>query len=31
VLRAGKVRVISARPANKKEKEKYEEILRKIT
>lgn len=31
VLRAGRVRVISARPAHKKEKVQYEEILRKIT
>ncbi len=29
-LREGKVRVISARPASKKERKKYEEILRKI-
>jgi len=31
VLREGRVRVISARPANKKEKVKYEEVLRKIS
>jgi hypothetical protein len=31
VLRAGKVRVISARPAHRKERKQYEEILRKIT
>ena len=31
VLREGRVRVISARPAHKKEREQYEEILRKIT
>ncbi len=31
VLREGRVRVISARPAHRKEKLKYEEILRKIT
>lgn len=31
ILRAGKVRVISARPAHKKEKKQYEEILRKIS
>jgi uncharacterized protein len=31
VLREGRVRVISARPANKKERGRYEEILRKIT
>ena len=31
VLREGRVRVISARPANRKERVKYEEILRKIT
>ncbi len=31
ILRAGQVRVISARPANKKEKKKYEEILRQIS
>ena len=30
-LRAGKVRVISARPAHRKEKKSYEEVLRKIT
>lgn len=30
VLREGKVRVISARPAHKKERSQYEEILRKI-
>lgn len=30
-LREGKVRVISARPAHRKEKKSYEEILRKIT
>lgn len=30
-LREGRVRVISARPASKKEKLRYEEILRKIT
>ncbi len=31
VLREGRVRVISARPAHRKEKNQYEEILRKIT
>ena len=31
ILRAGKVRPISARIAHKKERKKYEEILRKIT
>jgi hypothetical protein len=31
VLREGRVRVISARPANKKERNQYEEILRKIS
>ena len=31
VIRDGRVRVISARPAHKKERIKYEEILRKIT
>lgn len=31
VLREGRVRVISARPAHRKEKKRYEEILRKIT
>lgn len=31
VLREGRVRVISARPAHKKERGQYEEILRKIT
>ncbi len=31
VLRAGRVRVISARTANQKERRQYEEILRKIT
>ena len=31
VLREGHVRVISARPAHKTERRKYEEILRKIT
>ena len=31
VLRGGRVRVISARPAHRKERIKYEEILRKIT
>ena len=31
VLREGRVRVISARPASRKERAKYEEILRKIT
>ena len=31
VLREGRVRVISVRPANKKERGQYEEILRKIT
>jgi uncharacterized DUF497 family protein len=31
VLRAGRVRVISSRPAHKKERVKYEETLRKIT
>src|SRR5688500_8819943 len=31
VLREGRVRVISARPANRKERRQYEEILRKIT
>lgn len=31
VLREGRVRVISARPAHKKERNQYEEILRKIT
>jgi uncharacterized protein len=30
-LREGRVRVISTRPAHKKEKKEYEEILRKIT
>lgn len=30
-LREGRVRVISARPANKKERSQYEEILRKIS
>ena len=30
-LREGKVRVISARPAHRKEKKSYEEILRKVT
>ncbi|NUM89659.1 MAG: BrnT family toxin [Bdellovibrionales bacterium] len=31
VLREGRVRVISARPAHKKERKQYEEILRKIS
>lgn len=31
VLREGRVRVISARPAHKKERVQYEEILRKIS
>ena len=31
VLREGRVRVISARPAHRKERIKYEEILRKIS
>jgi uncharacterized DUF497 family protein len=31
VLRNGKVRVISARPAHRKERRRYEEILRKIS
>lgn len=31
ILRAGRVRVISARPAHKKERSQYEEILRKIS
>lgn len=31
VLREGRVRVISARPAHRKEKKQYEEILRKIS
>lgn len=31
VLREGRVRVISARPAHRKERVQYEEILRKIT
>ncbi len=31
VLREGRVRVISARPAHAKERRQYEEILRKIT
>lgn len=31
VLREGRVRTISARPAHRKEKKHYEEILRKIT
>ena len=31
VLRDGRVRVISARPAHKKERRQYEEILRKIS
>lgn len=31
VLRKGRVRVISARPAHRKERKRYEEILRKIT
>lgn len=31
ILREGRVRVISARPAHKKERIQYEEILRKIT
>jgi uncharacterized DUF497 family protein len=31
VLREGRVRVISARPAHLKERKKYEEILRKIS
>lgn len=31
VLREGRVRAISARPANKKERKQYEEILRKIS
>lgn len=31
VLREGRVRVISARPAHRKEKIRYEEILRKIS
>ena len=31
VLREGRIRVISARPANKKERKQYEEILRKIS
>jgi hypothetical protein len=31
VLREGRVRVISARPAHQKERRKYEEILRKIS
>lgn len=31
VLREGRVRVISARPAHRKERARYEEILRKIT
>ena len=30
-LREGRVRVISARPAHRKERKQYEEILRKIT
>ena len=30
VLRSGRVRVISARPAHKKERKQYEEISRKI-
>lgn len=30
-LRGGKVRVISVRPAHRKERKQYEEILRKIT
>ena len=31
VLREGRVRVISARPAHKKERKRYEEILRQIS
>ena len=31
VLREGRVRVISARPAHRKERKQYEEILRKIS
>lgn len=31
VLREGRVRVISARPAHRKEKKQYEEILRKVS
>lgn len=31
VLREGRVRAISARPANKKERKQYEEVLRKIS
>jgi uncharacterized DUF497 family protein len=31
VLREGRVRVISARPAHKKERNQYEEVLRKIS
>jgi len=31
VLREGRVRVISARPAHRKERKKYEEAIRKIT
>lgn len=31
VLRAGRVRIISARPAHRKERGQYEEILRKIS
>lgn len=31
VLREGRVRVISARPAHKKERSQYEEVLRKIS
>lgn len=30
VLREGRVRVVSARPASKKERKQYEEILRKV-
>lgn len=31
VLREGRIRVISSRPAHRKERKKYEEILRKIS
>lgn len=31
ILRAGQVRIISARPAKRKERRQYEEVLRKIT
>lgn len=31
VLREGRVRIVSARPAHRKERRQYEEVLRKIT